>query len=51
MVKIGKLLRELYTRVCFKTIKATKEGYRQGRQQRKNRGLSSRIWWQNDDGA
>ena len=33
--------------VCFKTIKVTKQGYRQDRQQRENRVLSSHIWWQN----
>ena len=33
-------------RVCFKTIKVTKQGYRQDRQQRENRVLSSHIWWQ-----
>ena len=32
--------------VCFKTIKVTKQGYRQDRQQRENRVLSSHIWWQ-----
>lgn len=36
-------------RVCFKTIKVTKQGYTQGRQPHENRGLSSHIWWQNDD--
>ena len=35
------------TIVCFKTIKVTKQGYRQDRQQRENRVLSSHIWWQN----
>lgn len=34
-------------RVCFKTIKVTKRGYRQDRQQRENRVLSSHTWWQN----
>ncbi len=34
-------------RVCFKTIKVTKQGYTQGRQPHENRGLSSHIWWQN----
>ena len=31
------------TRVCFKTIKVTKRGYRQGKQPHGNRELSSRI--------
>ena len=39
------VLKELI--VCFKTIKVTKQGYRQDRQQRENRVLSSHIWWQN----
>ena len=39
----------LNPRVCFKTIKVTKPGYNQGRQRHENRGLSSHIWWQNDD--
>lgn len=34
-------------RVCFKSIKVTKQGYRQGRQRRENRVLSSHTWWQN----
>ena len=36
-----------HARVCFKTIKVTKRGYRQDRQQRENRVLSSHTWWQN----
>ena len=35
------------SRVCFKTIKVTKQGYKQDRQQRENKELSSHIWWQN----
>ena len=34
-------------RVRFKTIKETKQGYRQDRQQRENRVLSSHTGWQN----
>ena len=34
-------------RVCFKTIKAAKQRYKQYRQRHENRRLSSRIWWQN----
>ena len=33
-------------RVCFKTVKVTRQGYRQDRQQHGNKELSSRIWWQ-----
>ena len=33
-------------RVCLKTVKVTRQGYRQDRQQPGNKGLSSRIWWQ-----
>ncbi len=33
-------------RVCLKTVKVTRQGYRQDRQQPGNKGLSSHIWWQ-----
>lgn len=33
-------------RVCLKTVKVTRQGYRQGRPQPGNKGLSSHIWWQ-----
>ena len=35
-----------YARVCFKTVKVTRQGYWQGRQQPGNKELSSHIWWQ-----
>ena len=35
-------------RVCFKTIKVTKQGYRQGKHRHENREPSSHIWWQYD---
>ena len=44
---ILELIDEILFRECFKTIKVTKQGYRQARQQRENRVLSSHIWWQN----
>ena len=34
-------------RVCFKTVRVTKQGTRQGRQQHENRVPSSHIWWRN----
>lgn len=34
------------SRVCFKTVKVTRQGYKQGRQQPGNRELPSHIWWQ-----
>ena len=43
---VEKLLR-LDPRVCFKTIRVTKQGNRQGRQQHEKRVPSSHIWWQN----
>ena len=33
-------------RVCFKTVKVTRQGYRQDRQQHGNKEFSSRVWWQ-----
>ena len=36
----------IYPRVCFKTVKVTRQGYRQGRQQPGNKELFSHIWWQ-----
>lgn len=39
----------LLSRVCFKIIRVTKQGNRQGRQQHESRGPSSHIWWQNGD--
>ena len=36
----------LHPRDCFKTVKVTRQGYRQGRPQPGNRELSSHIWWQ-----
>ena len=37
---------EDHPRVCLKTVKVTRQGYRQDRQQHGNRELSSHIWWQ-----
>lgn len=39
-------LEEVRARDCLKTVKVTRQGYRQDRQQHGSKGLSSRIWWQ-----
>ena len=38
----------LTTRVCFKTIKVTKQGYRQGKQQHENKAPFSHTELRND---